>query len=87
MNKKAFKKMARKCVICNIENYDILDVHRIDEGKEYHPRNCVVLCANCHRKNHANQIKILCKRVTTDGTVLFYEENSEEKIILLNRDQ
>lgn len=48
MDKKLFKIKAGKCAICDVRDYAVLDVHRIDEGKEYHPRNCIVLCANCH---------------------------------------
>lgn len=64
INKKNFKKYAKNCFFCNDKNLNILDVHRILEGSNggtYHSQNVIVVCANCHRKIHANEIKIIKK--------------------------
>lgn len=83
MDKIAFKEMYRKCAICPEDNYPLLDVHRIFEGKEYSFGNCVVLCVKCHRLHHTNQLKIKEKRHSTAGYVLFWEKNGKEEITLL----
>jgi hypothetical protein len=80
MDKITFKKRHKQCAICEEENYAILDVHRIHEGKEYSNGNCVVLCCKCHRMHHAGQIKIVDKRYSTTGSILFYEIDGREFI-------
>lgn len=64
INKKNFKKYAKKCFFCNNDNLNVLDVHRIFEGKNggtYSSINVLVVCSNCHRKIHSNEIKIVKK--------------------------
>lgn len=66
INKKNFKKYAKKCFFCNENNLNILDVHRILEGKNhgtYHSINVLVVCSNCHRKIHSEEIKIIKKHI------------------------
>jgi len=83
VNKPAFKRKYRKCAICEQDRYELLDVHRIVEGQEYSEGNCVVLCANCHRRHHTGLIKIREKRHSSLGYVLIYEINGQEIITLL----
>lgn len=59
------------CAVCGETNYALLDVHRIDEGKEYSEANCVVLCCKCHRLHHSGQYRIISKNYSTMGHVLF----------------
>lgn len=72
MDKKQFKKLHRQCSICDSSTYEILDIHRIEAGKDYSNSNCLVLCANCHRLHHAGNITIKEKRYSTDGWILIY---------------
>jgi len=73
-----------KCVICDIDNYALLDVHRIEEGKEYSFVNCVCLCCNCHRKHHTGLIKIKSKHFSTNGYILNYvDELGVERLKLI----
>lgn len=83
-NKKAFKRAAGKCQICGENNYSVLDVHRIyvkgkDKGKYSHG-NSVCLCAVCHRKEQAGQIRILGWVHSTVGDLLQWidEEGNEQ---------
>lgn len=80
MNKKGYKKAVNKCAICKNDIYDVLDVHRIEEGGEYVSRNCVVLCANCHRLHHSGHLTIIDKKYSTGGWVIIYNINGEEQI-------
>lgn len=53
--------------MCQESNQAVLDIHRIYEGSKggtYDSRNCIVCCANCHRKIHDEQIKIIRKHPT-----------------------
>lgn len=85
IDKVAFKKMHGKCHFCEVNDYALLDVHRIkpgEEGGEYLPENSIVSCANCHRKIHDGQIKIDRKYYTSKGKwVLHFWEGEEEKYI------
>jgi 3-deoxy-D-arabino-heptulosonate 7-phosphate (DAHP) synthase len=61
INKKNFKKYIKNCFFCSENDLSILDVHRILEGKNggnYDSINVLVVCSNCHRKIHSNQIVI-----------------------------
>lgn len=75
-SKKQIKKLFdKRCYLCGEDDYDLLDVHRILEGKdggEYHEMNTVTVCCLCHRKIHAGKIKVLRKYTTTLGKVLLH---------------
>lgn len=84
MNKIAFKMNYHKCAICDLDNYELLDVHRIAEGQEYSFSNCICLCCNCHRKHHSGMIKILSKKLSTGGYVLnFIDESGNDQLKLI----
>ena len=85
MNKKRFKLKKGCCAICGERNYSLLDVHRINEGKEYSDANCVALCCSCHRKHHSKDVLIKEKRYSTDGVVLFLEIDGCEIIQKIKR--
>lgn len=72
-----------KCYFCGEDNYDLLDAHRIipgEHGGKYNDHNIIVLCANCHRKTHSDNLTILGKYFSTTGRWLIkYVENGEEK--------
>jgi len=82
VNKEALKRSVKKCKFCPCDIYELLDVHRILEGKDggkYEQSlngfisNCVVVCASCHRKIHAGFIKIDRWYTTLTGSpVLHY---------------
>ena len=81
--KQIFKLSEKKCYFCGVENYEILDAHRIVpgcEGGKYDWFNTLVICSNCHRKVHAGQIRIFRKYFSTSGKwVLHYiDENGVE---------
>lgn len=82
INKKISKLIAKKCFFCDIDDYALLDVHRIipgEKGGTYTEANTVVCCANCHRKIHNGKIVIDRKYPSTGGVVLHYWEGKEEK--------
>lgn len=83
ISKKAKKHREGKCRFCGVDDYNLLDVHRIIEGKDggkYHDRNTVVVCALCHRKVHCGQIKIDRYYLSTSGKwLLHFWINGEEK--------
>jgi len=75
------------CVICQEKESCCLDFHHINEKDKnvsyfVHIKNlskiineiskCICVCANCHRKIHANKIKVKNKKI---------EENEVKKII------
>lgn len=81
---KRIKKLSdRCCKFCGCGVYELLDVHRIVEGKdggEYTEHNTVTVCSLCHRKVHAGIIKIDRKYLSTAGWVLHYfDENGLER--------
>lgn len=82
INKKAKKKTEGQCFFCEEDDYAVLDCHRIVEGAdggEYTDFNTVVVCANCHRRIHDEQIVIDRKYFSTSGQyVLHYWEDGEE---------
>lgn len=85
-DKKAFKKNEGSCRICGEDDYSVLDVHRIQEGKDggkYNFLNSVTLCSNCHRRIHDGKIEIIGKFLCSDGTykIMIIDENGEEKFI------
>ena len=84
INKKNFKKYIKKCFFCNEDNSSLLDIHRIFEGKDggtYDTINVLVVCSNCHRKIHANQMKVIKKHKAYNSKCNFIVEcliNGEE---------
>lgn len=79
LDKKCKKRIKGECCLCKIRNYNILDVHRIIPGSEYTDWGTVVLCSNCHRRNHSGEIEIVSKYKSTRGDVINYIENGENK--------
>jgi hypothetical protein len=82
-SKKQRKKLIeKKCYFCDENDYSLLDVHRILEGKDggkYVDHNMVVTCCKCHRKIHAGRIEIHGRYYSTAGKhVLHYTEDGEE---------
>lgn len=87
MSKKSqWKKQYKKCAICDCDNYDILDTHRLDPGKDggkYTKSNIIILCANDHRRCHSGELEILRKYKSTIGEVIIYKELGIEKIKII----
>ena len=85
IDKQATKHSAKKCTFCPESDYNVLDVHRIVEGKDggkYTDQNTVVVCACCHRKIHAGEIEVLGKFYSTAGRyVVNYRHHGEEKFV------
>lgn len=85
INKVVFKKSSKKCYFCGIDDYAVLETHRIhpgEHGGKYTEFNSICACSNCHSRIHDGQIKIDRKYFTTNGKwVLHYWENGEEKWI------
>lgn len=80
VSKKNFKRRYNFCQICKIEDYNLLDVHRIQWGGSYSVDNCVVLCTICHRKVHSGIIIIKGWVHSTSGNLLLYiDEKGQEK--------
>ena len=75
-SKKQIKKLFdKRCYLCGEEDYSLLDVHRILEGKdggEYHEMNTITVCCKCHRKIHAGRIRVFRKYTTTLGKVVLH---------------
>lgn len=65
--KQIHKRLDGKCYFCPINDYALLDAHRIQEGGSYDWFNCLTLCANCHRKVHSGRIKVFRKYLSTSG--------------------
>jgi hypothetical protein len=77
------KKADGKCRFCPTDDYALLDVHRIIEGKDggqYTEFNTVTVCSLCHRKIHAGKLKILGKNYSTSGRwmVRYLDEEGQE---------
>lgn len=84
INKKLYKKINNKCRICGVNQYELLDVHRIcpgEQGGEYIKGNVVCLCSNCHRQVHNGLIKIIGWVKSTNGDLLHIIKDNEEKLI------
>ena len=83
-SKQIRKKSEGKCRCCGEDNYDLLDVHRIKEGKDggaYSYWNTVVICTSCHRKQQAGQIKIVAWLNSTAGRLLqWFDEDGVEHL-------
>jgi hypothetical protein len=81
---KTIRKLYDKCCFfCGVDVYELLDAHRIYEGKDgggYIWENILTVCSLCHRKIHAGIIQILGRHLCTNGQyVIRYLENGEEK--------
>lgn len=80
------KRHFRKCFFCGLDDYDLLDCHRIVPGEfggHYTPKNTLVACSNCHRRIHAGQIVVHGKYFCTAGRFMVnYTENEEERWVL-----
>ncbi len=80
ISKKIFKKRQKCCRICEENQYELLDVHRIVQGGKYDNSNCVCICTSCHRKHHSGLITIKVWYNSTAGRLLYYvDENGEEQ--------
>jgi hypothetical protein len=84
INKQAFKRTEGKCHFCEESNYDLLEVHRICEGRDggrYTRKNSICLCVLHHKMIHAKMIKIFGKYFTSNGrwVVHYIDENNEER--------
>jgi hypothetical protein len=83
VKKSTKKRIDGKCKFCSCEIYELLDLHRIVEGKdggEYTAQNTVTVCALCHRKVHAGFIKIDRWYPSISGKmILHYWMDGEEK--------
>jgi hypothetical protein len=77
------KKSEKKCYFCATDDYAVLDCHRIipgEKGGDYTDFNTIVVCSNCHRKIHSEQIKIDRKYLSTSGRwILHYWIDNVEK--------
>ena len=82
-DKKAYKKSEGKCRLCGEGTYATLDIHRIIPGAKhgkYKKANVVCLCSVCHRKIHADLIKIDGWYPSTAGLVLrYFDEDGNEQ--------
>lgn len=81
INKKEFKKVAGSCRLCKEEQYELLDVHRIQAGGQYSYANSVSLCCKCHRKVHSGSIIVDKWCMSTAGYVLRIIEDGVERFI------
>lgn len=83
INKVETKRIAGKCHFCDVDDYALLNCHRItsgEEGGKYTDFNTLVVCANCHNRIHDGQIKIDRKYRTSKGVwLLHFWEGEEEK--------
>ncbi len=79
MDKKLKKRIKGKCCFCELTDYEKLDCHRIISGSEYTDWGTIVVCSNCHRGIHSENIIIISKHKSIAGDVINYIENNEEK--------
>lgn len=73
------KRIYKKCCICDNDDYNVLDCHRIIPGSQYNEWGTLVCCSNCHRKIHSNEIEIIGKYHSTAGITINYKENGVDK--------
>lgn len=82
INKKTKKLIDKSCYFCKEDNYVLLDVHRIipgEDGGKYTDHNSLCVCANCHRRCHAGEIKIDRKYFSSSGKwILHYWIDNQE---------
>lgn len=75
IDKKEKKLSDKKCYFCPCSTYELLDVHRIVEGKDggkYTNNNTLTVCSLCHRKIHSGMIKIDQKYFTSSGSFVLH---------------
>jgi len=80
IDKKSKKKHDGKCYFCGISEYELLDVHRMLEGKDggkYTEFNTICSCSNCHRKIHAGKITIHGRHYSSSGKYVLHYTNEE----------
>lgn len=81
--KQAKKRIDKKCFFCLVDDYSLLDLHRIlpgEQGGSYHRNNTLTVCANHHREIHSGKIKIDKKYPCTNGKHILHcwiEEKEE----------
>ena len=81
INKKSFKRRAKKCKICGEKDYDLLECHRIipgEKGGKYENSNCVCLCVRCHTIVHRNKITIIGWKNSSVGQLLHIIKSNQE---------
>ena len=85
INKKSFKRKAKKCKICGEKDYDLLHCHRIvpgEKGGKYENNNCVTLCVRCHTLVHRNRITIIGWKNSTAGKLLHIINEDNQELFL-----
>jgi hypothetical protein len=76
------KRYAGRCFFfdrCGVDDYALLDAHRIFEGERggtYAWDNLVVLCASCHRMVTAGIIRIHRRYQSTGGTFIHWTDRN-----------
>lgn len=83
MDKKAKKRIDKKCTFCDVAQYELLDLHRIkpgSQGGKYRPGNTVTVCPLHHRMIHAGNIIVKEKRFSTGGYVVICEIDGQERL-------
>jgi hypothetical protein len=79
------KRYDGECFFCGEKRYELLDAHRLIEGKDggkYNWWNTITCCSKCHRKCHTGIIKILGKHKCMGGKklcMIHYIEDGVEK--------
>lgn len=76
---KSKKLIKKECCLCGEKNYVLLDCHRIIPGSKYTDWGTIIVCSNCHRRIHNQEIVILGQYNSTVGKIVQYLENGEEK--------
>ena len=84
IDKKVKKLKNRKCLFCEIDKYELLNVHRLIPGEQdgrYTEYNTICCCCLCHTKIHVGLLKIIGKYSTGYDYVLNYiDEEGVERI-------
>jgi hypothetical protein len=58
LNKIAVKHLEGRCRLCGVDDYAVLDCHRLQPGSKYVEEIVAVLCSNCHRRTHAGEVRL-----------------------------